>query len=556
MSRYRHPAMKQFTEQQVRFAPREQKSAQLARAEELLHEVVEGKDYPYQYVCFRVTQYRPDSYPDLVLEASDVQHDLRLFIEDLSSSANITPEEAGEAVLTVEEISQQFNISTKTVNRWRDRGLVSRRFLVDGRKRVGFLKSSVDRFVEVHADDVERGTRFSQLTDDEREQIIERARQMAQSSSATLAEVSRRIADEMARSPETVRYTIKHHDREHPEDAIFSSLRSPLDDDAKRKIYSAYRRGISIDALSTKYRRTRSSIYRIINEVRADRVVAQPIDYIYHDSFDDPEQQDVILGEEPAPNPETRAIRPPAGLPPYLQSLYEVPLLNRDQEQHLFRKMNYLLHQAKLRRENLDPNQLKAGELDEIESLQDEAHEIKRRLVRANLRLVVSIAKRHAGLSANLFELISDGNVSLMRAVEKFDYSRGFKFSTYASWAIIKNFARTIPAENRHRDRYLTGQELAFELTPDNRADEYEVESSHKQMQSAVENILSRLDERERKVIIYRYGLDDRINPQTLEQVGSKFGVTKERIRQIEARAINKLRKYATEAKLDLAFLN
>ena len=81
--------------------------------------------------------------------------------------------------------------------------------------------------------------------------------------------------------------------------------------------------------------------------------------------------------------------------------------------------------------------------MDQIEELYDEAVTTENQIVRANLRLVVSIAKRHVSPVENFFELVSDGNISLMRAVEKFDYSRGLKFSTYASWAIMKNFART-----------------------------------------------------------------------------------------------------------------
>src|SRR5207244_1185649 len=83
---------------------------------------------------------------------------------------------------------------------------------------------------------------------------------------------------------------------------------------------------------------------------------------------------------------------------------------------------------------------------------------------------VVSIAKRHAGQTDNFFELQSDGNMSLIRAVEKFDFGRGFKFSSYASWAIMKNFARSIPDEKRAREHYLTGHEEMFEMAPDNRS--------------------------------------------------------------------------------------
>lgn len=552
MNRFRHPAMRQFTDQQVRYAPQERKIAQLNRAESLLDEIESGREYPYQYVCFRITEYRPDAYPDLVLEGDDLTHDLLLFIEELSASANIPLAEAGEPVLTVEQVSQQYNISTKTVNRWRERGLVSRRFLVEGRKRVGFLLSSVERFVRSHASEVSRGTKFSQLSNEEKDEIIRRARRLASVPGATLAEISRRVAKRMDRSPETVRYTIKNYDREHPQRAIFPDLRGPLDDQTKESIFSSYRQGMAIEQLAERYRRTRSTVYRIVNEMRADRILSQPIEYMYHPQFDEKNAEAMILAPEPK-GESGRAARAPSGLPPYLQSLYEIPLLTREQEFHLFRKMNFLLHQAKQKREGLDRQHVKASQLDQIESLQDAALEVKRRLIRANLRLVVSIAKRHVAGAANLFELISDGNISLMRAVEKFDFGRGFKFSTYASWAIMKNFARTIPAENTRRDRFVTGQELAFELAADSRTDEREYELSQQRMQSAVGRILDRLDERERKIIICRYGLDDHDGPLTLEQVGSRFGVTKERIRQIEARAITKLRQYANEDKLDVS---
>ena len=154
---------------------------------------------------------------------------------------------------------------------------------------------------------------------------------------------------------------------------------------------------------------------------------------------------------------------------------------------------------------------------------------------------MVSIAKRHVGPTNNFFELVSDGNMSLIRAVEKFDFSRGNKFSTYASWAIMKNFARTIPEENYRRDRFVTGHEEMFEAAADNRTDEHEYESALKRMQEAVKGMLGRLDERERKIIISRFGLGG-VSEQTLEQLGRELGITKERVRQIESRAQQKLR--------------
>ena len=95
----------------------------------------------------------------------EASHDLRLFVEDLSDAANVPADGAGERVLTVDELARHFRVSTKTISRWRQQGLVSRRFVFDGRKRVGFLQSSVDRFVARNedADRVRRGAHFSQL---------------------------------------------------------------------------------------------------------------------------------------------------------------------------------------------------------------------------------------------------------------------------------------------------------------------------------------------------------------------------------------------------------
>jgi len=189
--------------------------------------------------------------------------------------------------------------------------------------------------------------------------------------------------------------------------------------------------------------------------------------------------------------------------------------------------------------------------MDRIEWLYEQAVETKNEIVKANLRLVVSIAKRHVSPNQDFFSLVSDGNVSLIRASEKFDYGRGNKFSTYASWAIMKNFARSIPDEFKHRDRFRTSLEEMFSGKQDDRSDQYEQESEQRVREQQVNHILARLDEREQKIIISRFGLDHTQEPQTLKEVGADLGVTKERVRQIEARALNKLRIAAHEERMD-----
>ena len=552
---YRHPALKQLKEQQARFAPRDRRLEQIDRAELLFGEIDSGRCYPYEYLCFRITGYRPEASPALVLDGKDVAHDLLLFVEDLSGTVSQDAEQANEPVLTVESLSRRFNVSTRTVARWRGQGLVARRFVIGGKTKVGFLESSVTRFVEAHRDQVDRGTRFRQLTDVERDEIVRRARRMAQVGRGGLVEIARRIARKMQRSTETVRTTLKAYDREHPDRAVFPTGGGPLDDDAKSQIYKLFRRGVSVEVLTRQFGRTRASIYRIVNEMRAYRILDARVEFMPHQSFDDPEVREALLGSIPEADPRSvRRTKPPKGLPPYLASLYEVPLLTREQEAHLFRKMNFLKALANRLRDTVDPARAKTADLDEIERLQEEALAVKNQLIRANLRLVVSIAKRHVGPSNNFFELVSDGNMSLIRAVEKFDFARGNKFSTYASWAIMKNFARTIPEENYRRDRFVTGHEEMFEAAADTRADEHEYENALKRMQEAVKGMLGRLDDRERRIIISRYGLNG-ASEQTLEQLGRELGITKERVRQIESRAQDKLRKFAGEDKLDLPML-
>ncbi len=148
--------------------------------------------------------------------------------------------------------------------------------------------------------------------------------------------------------------------------------------------------------------------------------------------------------------------------------------------------------------------------------------------------------------------MVSDGNMSLIRAIEKFQYTKGNKFSTYASWAIMKNFARSIPQEHKVLDRYRTGNDEVFMQSSDRRGNPFEEELNNQKQHQVIMSILDQLDDREKAIILHRYGLVQGTEPQTLEQVGRQFGVTKERIRQLETRALRKLQKIAHEDSLEI----
>src|SRR5688500_16703977 len=120
---YRSVALRELRDQQARFAPREKRLEQADRAERLLAEIDRNRDSPFDCLFYRRTEVRPEGSSRIVIRGEDAVHDLRLFVEDITDSANIRVDEIAEPVHTVEELSKTFNVSTKTIARWRDRGL-------------------------------------------------------------------------------------------------------------------------------------------------------------------------------------------------------------------------------------------------------------------------------------------------------------------------------------------------------------------------------------------------------------------------------------------------
>ncbi len=564
MSDFKTQALREFTEQQTRFAPPARRLSQVAAALKLLAEIEPAKAYPYQYVCYRITDFRSEAYGDLLIPGEALRHDLELFARRVERSLPAVPiEQAVEPMLTLDEVSQRFNVSTKTISRWRVRGLTARRIKMNGRSQLGFPKVAVERFVAEHRGLVEKGARFSHLTDSEKDEILRMARDF-RDAGGSLTDVSRKIATQLGRSPEAVRYTIKNFDRGHPDNALFP-VAGPLSPSAKEQIVIAMSAKQNakitgdpvedtVNTIAKRFGRTRSSMYRVVNEVRAKELVRAPVDYIYNVEFDDPSRHAAILADMPGLEEfeSKRAGKaPPRDVPPHMVHLYEWPLLTKEQEQHVFRKMNFLKHQLQKFQDSLDPTKTKVADLLRIDELQDGIKACRDVLISCNQRLVYSQAKQKLAPGASIDDLVSDGNMSLMRAVEKFDYSRGNKFSTYATWAIMKNFARSIPDAMTHKQRYMTGHDELFEAKADVRTDEQEVLAAADAARTRVHSLLEHLDARTREVIRMRTGLDGS-EEMTREQIGQHFGNTKERVRQINVRGMKQLREWAAKDNVDV----
>ena len=250
---------------------------------------------------------------------------------------------------------------------------------------------------------------------------------------------------------------------------------------------------------------------------------------------------------EPTQGKSTRRSKIPTSLYSYLTGMRAAPLLSREQEAHLFRKMNFLKYLANRLRNDIDAQRPSAADLDEIERLQAEALKVKNEIIEANLRLVIAIAKMRIRPGYDLSERVSDGNFALIKAVVRFDFARGNKFSTYASWAILNELTRYDRQQNRDNRRFVHYR--GDVASPIIRSDDREIEEAEDQRRSAVARSLDRLDKRERLILASRYGIGGG-SELTLKQIGLDLGISKERVRQIESRARAKLRKFAHLAAL------
>jgi RNA polymerase sigma factor (sigma-70 family) len=205
--------------------------------------------------------------------------------------------------------------------------------------------------------------------------------------------------------------------------------------------------------------------------------------------------------------------------------------------------MNYLKYRAQKLQNALDVESATPTQVAEIETLLLQASEIKNLILQSNLRVAVHVARKHQRIGRALMELVSDATIWLMRAVEKYDFARPARFSTYASYAIMKNFARDRAEQLTRRDQHMvTGQEeiLAALGSRDDSAVGDQIDAAN--LQSDLLSVIEELPDRERELLIHHYGLDQSKPALSLAEIGDKMGITKARVRQLEARALRQLR--------------
>ena len=238
------------------------------------------------------------------------------------------------------------------------------------------------------------------------------------------------------------------------------------------------------------------------------------------------------------------------GLSPYLASLYQTRLLTKNEEQYYFRRMNWLKFRAATARGRLDKKRATRRQIEEIEGWLAESETVKSIIITSNLRLVVSIAKKFIDPSNSFEELVSDGNVALMRAVEKFNFALGNRFSTYATYAIQRHFFRMSHKGRQQRNRFVSSDESLKDRAEETPSAEYCSAEQIGVLKEVFSSFLGDLEPRERQIVVARFGFDGK-PPRTFRELGSAMGVCKERIRQIQTRALDKLRDMAAGVKLE-----
>ncbi|NNE00581.1 MAG: sigma-70 family RNA polymerase sigma factor [Pirellulaceae bacterium] len=237
-------------------------------------------------------------------------------------------------------------------------------------------------------------------------------------------------------------------------------------------------------------------------------------------------------------------------LPIHLSRLCEVALLKPEQERMLFERMNFLRQQAAAHRSALNPNRPSRVRLELIEQLLALADWHRDRIVEANVRLVFSIVKKFVNAYCNFDELLSDGIVAIMRAVEKFDFDRGFRFSTYATQVIRRSSYQTVVEKQQERQSTLGGlQDMDLELTDEGRESAISEKRWH-ELRGRLAIMLDQLDRREKFIIRARFSLGAHRKVYTLQALANRLGVSKERVRQLERRAMDKLQAMAVDTSI------
>jgi hypothetical protein len=526
---------------QLRFAPREALDRHIASAEQLAREIEAERLYPEDWFIFRLTGYRADIEAPASFVGAALLGDLSALVERLSLAAGHTAEDAGPDALDIGALCDRWNVSRKTVERYRRRGLIAHRVTKGRTQRLVFPLANVEAFEQREGERVDRASAFSRIDDALSERMCARAARYRSTLGYSLNEAAARLALRFDRSHEGVRQVLRRADERAEAEGrppVFTEP-PPPDRRERRVVHRAVRRGIEPIELARRFGRARVSIVRSLNQARLEAMLGLRLDGPVLATFAREEAEEVLLSNEAVRS--ELVVSVPADLVELVGAARERRTTPASVEQLRLIAYHFLrwrVAQDLARSDRATPS----GELiDACETRLRWAGRLKAKLVESELHLVLASFDR-SGLDTT-----SMGSVALSRAllagiqavgdvIDRFDPSRGSRLAAASGMALARvTGAWRRPADDTSSKR--ASPRLSRGAPAPDWAGRVSPWQRWLEPDRRIAGTLDRLGERDRLVLERRFGLDG-APPETLTAIGERLGTTRVHAARFERAAI------------------
>lgn len=438
------------------------RSKAMNAAEQLITDIEPQRNYPLDYVIYRITGYRSESEAgSTVLVGKALLSDLVTFVQRISDSIELAPDYDGRVALTLGDVARRLNVSRKTIQRYRRLGLVCHTVHTPVGRRIVCFEDALQRFIESERAPVRKASSFTRISPAVEQQMIDEARRLRDSQRVSLNEAAARIAQMHSRAHETIRGVLRRHDRASP-NPIFTE-RGPLTDREHAVIFRAYVRGVPASDLAERFGRSRKAIHRVVQQMRTERLSSLSLQYITLTTFTLDDAPQVLLSPT--------IVRSRLNEPQIPRDAVELTERSRDwfklpevDEHALLGAYNFLKRRAAQSIESL-PAIAPAAQLDEIEADLRWAALLKRRLVAHGLPVAIGRIEQflHRPLAAepreSIVTMIQLAVEVVSRAIDIVNPQRDQRVARLCSHAMDRALAvrPQRPAESRAAARHEPG---------------------------------------------------------------------------------------------------
>jgi|GEM_PF-3459807 len=565
---------------QQKYTPAPAKLKQLEACETIAQLIEPKKTYPYDFVCYKLTGYQPKQRAeDEVICGEILLTDLAIYALTISKSLDLTKAHFLEQLYTVETLAQHMRVSTKSVDRWRKKGLVGRYVLLEGpRKTVCFTSETVKAFITKHQHQIGDGQKYAHLSQDNTDRIIKHLYRWSNRFPNLRQQAVAQIAKKEKRATEIINKILMQHEKV-SQQLLFCPRPKGISVAIQEKIISHNLAGKDYKAIALALDIESSIVKWVLKNAICHKLKHQPIKFIHDDSFSNARHHHQILNAPPQLFPHNileyiegtgnvnkagktyqavlKQIKEPNTTTPsrsilnnYILDICNHDILSTDQAFFLFRKYNFLKYQGTEQQKMLNIDNPQSTLIRQLQTTLGSIKTIKNILIQHNLRLVLSVARKHTQNDNEMLDMISEGNIILIKAIDTFNFTRDVKFSTYGTYAIVKQFATFKSRANQHAHRNKQSDTIIEAIEALTKTDENQNNLS-KARETLYNALDSQLETREKIVLCKYFGLDEHntptlttpaVKPMSFKQIGDQIGLSKERVRQVYTIALEKLR--------------